>query len=165
MRKFCQSRREEQKKEFKTSAPRTENPSAFMAASMQGVIQKLREQEKELGRLHRIEKERAEQTERLSEEVTRNMPAGLVVVNATGIISTSNPAAEQVVGIRGLGFRRYSEALGAGSDLTKLIAECLSSGKIFRREEVEHITPAGDTRRLGGMLSAIPLGEEEIIRD
>src|SRR5205085_264669 len=128
---------------------RTENPSAFMAASMQGVIQQLREQEKELERLHRIEKERAEQTERLSEEVTRNMPAGLLVVNATGIISSSNPAAEQVLGIRGLAFRRYSEALGASPEMTKLIAECLSTGKIFRREEVEHIPPAGDTRRLG----------------
>src|SRR5438309_8181239 len=96
MRRSFQSRREEQKEEFKTSGPGTENASAFMAASMQGVIQQLREQEKELERLHRIEKERAEQTERLSEEVTRNMPAGLLVVNATGIISTSNPAAEQV---------------------------------------------------------------------
>src|SRR6266851_3422209 len=63
MRKFFQSTREQQKEEFKTSSgPRTENPSAFMAASMQGVIQQLREQEKELERLHRIEKERAEQT-------------------------------------------------------------------------------------------------------
>src|SRR4029077_10609870 len=96
MRKFFQSTREEQVEEFKSSAPRTENPSAFMAASMQGVIQQLREQEKELERLHRIEKDRAQQTERRSEEVTRNMPAGLLVVNATGIISTSNPAAEHV---------------------------------------------------------------------
>src|SRR5260370_42132363 len=64
MRRFFQSRREEQKEEFNASEPRTENPSAFMAASMQGVIQELREQEKELERLHRIEKERAEQTER-----------------------------------------------------------------------------------------------------
>src|SRR3989440_7395514 len=162
MRKFFQSTREQQKEEFKTSAPRTENPSAFMAASMQGVIQKLREQEKELERLHRIEKERAEQTERLSEEVTRNMPAGLLVVNATGIISTSNPAAEQVLGIRGLGFRRYSEALGASSEMTKLIAECLSSGRIFRREVVEHIPPAGDTRRLGVTISPIRRGEGKI---
>src|SRR5260370_11248251 len=77
MRKFFQNRHDEHKEEFKTSAPSTENPSAFMAASMQGVIQQLREQEKELERLHRIEKERAEQTERLSEEVTRNMPAGV----------------------------------------------------------------------------------------
>src|SRR5467141_4866335 len=162
LRNFFQSRREEHKQEFATSAPRTENPSAFMAASMQGVIQKLREQEKELERLHKIEKERAEQTERLSEEVTRNMPAGLLVVNATGIISSSNPAAEQVLGIHGLGFRRYSEALGEDSDMTKLVAECLSTGKIYRREEVEHIPPAGDTRHLGVTISPIRRGAESI---
>jgi len=134
------------RKDEPSQAPRTQNPSAFMAASMQGVIQKLRDQEKELERLHRIEKERAAHTERLSEEVTRNMPAGLLVVNATGIISSANPAAEQVLGIRGLGFRRYSEALGEASDLTRLVAECLSDGKIFRREQVEHATPSGERR-------------------
>lgn len=162
MRKFFQSAREAQGEGLGTSAPRTENPSAFMAASMQGVIQQLREQEKELERLHKIERERAEQTERLSEEVTRNMPAGLVVVNATGIISSSNPAAEQVLGIRGLGFRRYSEALGATSDLSRLLAECLATGKIFRREEVEHVPPAGDTRHLGVTISPIQRGEGKI---
>ena len=162
MRKSFQSRREEQKEEFKTSGPGTENPSAFMAASMQGVIQQLRVQEKELERLHRIERERAEQTERLSEEVTRNMPAGLLVVNATGIISSSNPAAEQALGIRGLGFRRYSEALGASSGMSRLIAECLASGTIFRREQVEHIPPARDTRHLGVTISPIRRGEGKI---
>ncbi len=162
VRKSFRKRREGHREEFATSAPRTANPSAFMTASMQGVIQQLREQEKELERLHRIEKERAEQTERLSEEVTRNMPAGLVVVNAMGIISSSNPAAEQVLGIRGLAFRRYSEALGTSSDLTKLIAECVSTGKIFRREEVQHIPPAGDTRHLGVTISPIRRGEGKI---
>src|SRR2546427_11171597 len=111
--------------ELGTLKPSGDSPTAFMAASMQAVIQKLREQEKELETLHRLEKERAEQTERLSEAVTRNMPAGLLVVNATGLISSSNPAAEEVLGIRGLGFRRYSEALGASTELVKLIAECL----------------------------------------
>src|ERR1700690_3048130 len=53
--------------------PRSDNPAAFMTASMQAVIQKLREQEKELEVLHRAERERANQTERLSEEGTRNM--------------------------------------------------------------------------------------------
>src|SRR5260370_20809951 len=70
MRKFFQSRREGQREEFKTSAPSTENPSAFMAASMQGVIQQLREQEKELERPPRLEKEHAAQTERLSVKET-----------------------------------------------------------------------------------------------
>ena len=79
------------------AAPRVENTAAFMTASMQGVIQKLRDQEKELERLHRIEKERAEHTERLSEEVTRNMPSGLLMCNALGIISSANHAAEQAL--------------------------------------------------------------------
>src|SRR5436189_4217833 len=162
MRKSFLSSRDENKEEFKTSRPGTENPTAFMAASMQVVIHQLREQEKELERLHRIERERAEQTERLSEEVTRNMPAGLLVVNATGSISSSNPAAEQFLGIRGLAFRRYNEALGASSGMSRLIAECLENGKIFRREEVEHIPPAGDTRHLGVTISPIRRGEGKI---
>jgi two-component system, NtrC family, sensor histidine kinase PilS len=149
-------------KEELSETPRVENPSAFMAASMQGVIQKLREQEKELERLHRIEKERAAHSERLSEEVTRNMPAGLLVVNATGIISSANPAAEQTLGIHGLGFRRYSEALGESSELTRLVAECLAEGRIFRREQVEHTTPGGECRHLGVTISPIRKTNEKI---
>ncbi len=161
IRRFFQNTRAEQQQRL-TVAPSTENPSAFMAASMQGVIQKLREQEKELERLHRVEKERAEQTERLSEEVTRNMPAGLLIVNASGIISSANPAAEQALGIQGLSFRRYSEALGESSGLTKLLSECLTEGKIFRREQVEHPAPGGESRHLGVTISPIRRGTEKI---
>jgi PAS domain S-box-containing protein len=161
IRRFFQDEREEHERSL-AAAPRTENPTAFMAASMHGVIQKLRDQEKELERLHRIEKDRAEQTERLSEEVTRNMPAGLVVVNATGIISSANPAAEQVLGIRALGFRRYTEVLGETSELSGLVAQCLENGKIFRREEVHHLAPGGENRRLGVTISPIRRGEGKI---
>src|SRR5258708_32629732 len=79
MRRSFESRRQGQKEKFASSAPRTENPSAFMAASMQGVIQQLREQEKELERLHKIEKEGGGLTERLKEGETKKMPAGLGV--------------------------------------------------------------------------------------
>ena len=162
LRKFFQSTRESQSEEISAAAPRTENPSAFMTASMEGVIRQLRDQEKELERLHKIERERAEHTERLSEEVTRNMPAGLVVVNATGIISSANPAAEQVLGIQTLGFRRYSEVLGEKSDLTRLVGECLTKGSIFRREQVEHEAPGGESRLLGVTISPIRRGTEKI---
>jgi PAS domain S-box-containing protein len=144
------------------AAPRVDNSAAFMTASMQGVIRKLREQEKELERLHRVEKERAENTERLSEEVTRNMPAGLVMVNAQGIVASANPAAEQVLGVRGLGYRRYSEVLGENSELTQLVGQCLAQGKIFRREQVDHKTPSGETRRLGVTISPVRSADEKI---
>jgi PAS domain S-box-containing protein len=162
VRRIFQGARDSEKDTDTGTAPRPESPSAFMAASMQGVIQKLREQEKELERLHKAEKERAADTERLSEEVTRNMPAGLLLVNATGIISSANPAAEQALGIRALGFRRYSQALGESSRLTGLVAECLADGRIFRREEVEHITPGGERRHLGVTISPIRRGGEKV---
>ena len=162
MRRFFRDTRAAHKTPILATTPGVANPAAFMTASMQGVIQKLREQEKELERLRRVEKERAEQTERLSEEVTRNMPAGLLVVNATGIISSANPAAEQVLGIRGLGYRRYSEALGESSELTKLVAQCLADGRIFRRQQVDHAAPGGDSRRLGVTISPIRRGNEKV---
>ena len=63
MRKFFRDTRAQHEEE-PASAPSVANPAAFMTASMQGVIQKLRDQEKELERLHKAEKERAEHTER-----------------------------------------------------------------------------------------------------
>lgn len=152
IRRLFRAGREAQSEPQRSAPPSGDSP-AFLAASMQGVIQKLREQEKELERLHKAERDRAEQTEQLSEEVTRNMPAGLLLVNAQGIISSVNPAAEQVLGMRGLVYRRYSEALGGASALTRLISECLTKGSIYRREQVQHVTPQGDKRTLGVTIS------------
>ena len=126
-----------------------------MAASMQGVIEKLRAQEKELARLHLLAQERAQESERLTEEVTRNMPTGLLLVNATGAISSTNPAAEEALGIRTLRYRSYKEILGADSDLTHMLTACLRDGKTFQRGEVEHMTSEGEVRNLGVTISPI----------
>jgi signal transduction histidine kinase len=139
------------------SVPKTdvENPSAFMAASMQGVIEKLRTQEKELARLHLLAQERAQESERLTEEVTRNMPTGLLLVNATGAISSTNPAAEAALGIRTLRYRSYKEILGAESELTQMLTACIRDGKTFQRGEIEHLTSEGAVRNLGVTISPI----------
>jgi signal transduction histidine kinase len=136
-------------------SPGTENASAFMTASMQGVIERLRAQEQELARLHRAEKERAQESERLTEEVTRNMPTGLLLVSATGSITTANPAAETALGFRGLQYRSYREVLGKDSDLAFMLTTCLREGQTFQRGEVQHTTPAGEMRQLGVTISPI----------
>jgi PAS domain S-box-containing protein len=135
--------------------PSLDNPSAFMTASMQAVIQKLREQEKELAALHRRDRERAQQTERLSEAVTRNMPAGLLLISSAGLITSANPAAEAALDVHALAYRRYAEVLGKESALSRLLAACLAEGRTFRREEVEYKTPQGELRRLGVTISPI----------
>lgn len=144
--------------------PRTDNESAFATASMQGVIQKLREQEKELERLHRLEKERALESERLSEAVTRNMPSGLLLVNATGAINSANPAAEAALGVRGLQYRSYREVLGPNSGLAGMLDACLRDGQTFQRDEVDHTGPSGEVRHLGVTISPIFRSQRDATR-
>jgi PAS domain S-box-containing protein len=145
-----------------SETPRSDNPAAFMAASMQAVIKKLKEQEKELEALHRAERERAQQTERMSEAVTRNMPAGLLLVNSSGLITSANPAAEAALGVKSLAYRRSREVLGAGSRLSDLVAGCLEHGRTYRREEVEYLTPSHELRQLGVTISPIQNNNNEI---
>lgn len=142
--------------------PSSDNPAAFMAASMQAVIHKLREQEKELAALHRRDRDRAQQTERLSEAVTRNMPAGLLLISSAGLITSSNPAAEAALDVRALVYRRYTEALGEESGLARLVGTCLAEGRTFRREEIVYNTREGELRKLGVTISPILGNDGEV---
>jgi PAS domain S-box-containing protein len=154
-RKFFRGQPSGQADDWASPKADTENPSAFMTASMHGVIEKLRAQEKELARLHLLAQERAQESERLTEEMTRNMPTGLLLVNATGAISSTNPAAEEALGARPMRYRSYKEILGPDSDLARMLSACLSDGETFHRSEVEHMTQDGEVRRLGVTISPI----------
>ena len=121
-----------------------ENASAFMAASMQGVIEKLRAQEKELARLHLLAQERAQESERLTEEVTRNMPTGPAAGERHRRDQLDEPG-----GGRGAGHshrcatartRKFSAPIPSS---TQMLTACLRDGKTFQRGEVEHLTPDG----------------------
>ncbi|MGD0426062.1 MAG: ATP-binding protein [Candidatus Acidiferrales bacterium] len=155
LRKFMRDQARANQEDWTNTKTDVENPSAFMAASMQGVIEKLRTQEKELARLHLLAQERAQESERLTEEVTRNMPTGLLLVNATGAISSTNPAAEAALGISTLRYRSYKDILGAESELTQMLTACIRDGKTFQRGEIEHLTSDGSVRNLGVTISPI----------
>jgi two-component system, NtrC family, sensor histidine kinase HydH len=154
-RKMIRRQSAEFQKDWARPTADQDNAPAFVAASMQGVIEKLRAQEKELARLHMLAQERAQESERLTEEVTRNMPTGLLLVSATGTISSTNPAAEDALGMRPLRYRSYREILGEDSGLVRMLGECLHHGETFQRSEVEHMTPEGEVRRLGVTISPI----------
>jgi nitrogen-specific signal transduction histidine kinase len=155
LRKFMRDQARANQEDWTSTKTDVENPSAFMAASMRGVIEKLRSQEKELARLHLLAQERAQESERLTEEVTRNMPTGLLLVNATGAISSTNPAAEAALGIHTLRYRSYKEILGQESELTQMLTACIRDGKTFQRGEIEHLTSEGSVRNLGVTISPI----------
>ncbi len=135
-----------------------EQPAALLAA-IQGVISELQEQEKEVARLYQLERRRALSTARLAEAVIRNMPTGLLLINASGLITLSNGAAERALGTGGLAYRNFREVFGNDAPLARLVEACLEQRATFLRQEIAYRTPAAEERRLGTTIS--PVASEE----
>jgi PAS domain-containing protein len=136
----------------KRNSSRPPDEAAFAMATMQSVIAGLRAREKELReQLHDAE-QRAEAGARTLESVIRDLPLGLMIFNRDGFIALSNSAVRALLGIDTWSRRRYTEILGAESQLTAWIRECLETGRT-QRESLEYVTPRGETRNLGVFLS------------
>ncbi len=142
--------------ELQPGAGRSADDSAFAVAAFQGVIQRLREQEKELERLHLAERQRAEQSAQLTAAILHNLATGVLMVNAQGLITGSNPAAKEVLGHQLLEGRSFREVLGqsrelshATQELAEMLETCLHAGQGFHRITVPYRTPAGEDKVLG----------------
>lgn len=142
-------------REEKEPAMRYRNDPAALTASLQDVILRLRDQEKELQRLLNAEKQRAEDALRLGERIARSMPSGLLLIDGTGRITSCNPAAQAILGVGNVHLRHYREILGESSPLAERLAQCLRDGRTFQREEFDQHIANGQTRHLGVTVSPI----------
>jgi PAS domain S-box-containing protein len=166
MRRLRQRITEEQVGE---TAPRASADGGFTLAAYQGVIQRLKEQEKELDRLHRVERERAQVSENVSAAVLSNLPSGVLLFNPAGLVQQANNAAKSILGYASpLGlhardlFRGVSSVRMAPGEpdssveaLTGAVEQALRKGSAFRRLEADYQTPAGERRVLGITLSPV----------
>lgn len=159
--KMFKDRREEE--DFAAKSPRPQDDATFAMATLQGVITRMKEQEKELVELRQAAEKRARESARISENVLREMPNGLLVFNREGFLATANPAVRNLLGVDVWSRRRYPEILGRDSTLTHHLRECLETGKTLVQETVRYETPAGPARVLGVSLSPFhtPGGEIE----
>ena len=87
--------------------------TAFMAAAIEQAVQRLREQERAM-------KERAEASERLSEEIIASITSGLMVVTGERTVRTLNPAGRRILGL-------------ADSNASALVDDVLRSAPRSRR--------------------------------
>jgi two-component system, NtrC family, sensor histidine kinase AtoS len=138
------------------------NNQQFVLATFQGVIQRLKEQELELERLHRLEKERADLSQKLSENITRNMPTGVITINRAGLITGSNPAAKEILQLEVFENMHYRQIATADDGFFEMIEACLSAGKKFHRAEKELAVANGAKKILGISISPIESGRSEI---
>ena len=143
-------------------AANSSNDQQFMLATFQGVIQRQKEQERELERLRQMEKERADLSQSINENITRNMPTGLITIERSGIISSSNPAAKEILQRKLLEKMRFSEVLPAEGAFAPMVESCLQTGQRFHRVEMEVLLGGTQHKTLGISMSPIKSAKDEI---
>lgn len=135
--------------------PRTTDPTAFVLATLQGVISTLKEQLKEEQDLHRASAQRAQDQERLMETILQESARGLMVFDREGFLSRSNKLVRELLGPDAWARRRYPEVLGRDSKLGGLVSACLETGQATRDAKVEVRSAGGAARSLA--VSVLPL--------
>jgi two-component system sensor histidine kinase AtoS len=133
---------------------RTQNEAEFVLETFQSVIAQLQSQQQELERLNAAASQRAASAERFSERIVASMPTGLIAFDAAGLVTVSNGPARTLLGsdIDGEHFR---VVFRNASPLAQMVDDCLSIGKLFRREEIEATNGTGQPTRLGATVAPI----------
>jgi signal transduction histidine kinase len=138
------------------------NDQQFMLATFQGVIQRQKEQERELERLRKLEKERADLSQSINENITRNMPTGLITIDRSGIVSSSNPAAKEILQRKLFEKMLFTEVLPAAETFAPMVESCLQTGQRFHRVEMEVVLVGNQHKTLGISMSPIKSAKDEI---
>lgn len=155
-----------------TLRPSLENTAGFTLAAYQGVIQRYKEQEKELAGLREAERQRAVAMEKVSAAVLSQLSSGVLVFNSMGILQQANPAARTIFGyssplnfhardlFKGVSAVRNSDGTPAAGEpgpapLLQALERCIRQAESAHRLEADYATPGGDRRVLGITLSPV----------
>jgi PAS domain-containing protein len=137
---FQQQRKPE---DFRASAPKSGDESSVLLASMQGVLTRMKNRERELEALLREAEQRADSSTRTLEAIVRDLPVGLLVFTREGFLALSNPRARELLRVDTWSRRRYPEMLGAESPLSHHLRNALEAGACLRAEPLGHRFPDG----------------------
>jgi signal transduction histidine kinase len=115
--------------------------------TFQSVVAQLQEQRKEL--------------EKFSERIVASLPSGLIAFDGAGLSIAINTPGRTLLEIDGatLG-ESYKQLFGAHQELAKMVGDCLQTGTLYRRTEIEAVSENGKLRRLGATVAPIDLPPE-----
>src|SRR5216684_1555307 len=137
-----------------------QNEAEFVLETFQNVIGQLQSQQAELERLTEQASERAESAERFSERIVASMPTGLIAFDSSGHATVINgPARGLFEDQSHAPGEHYREIFSSVPGLAEMVADCLASGKLFRREEIENVNGSTPAKRLGATVAPIDPAE------
>jgi signal transduction histidine kinase len=138
-----------------------QNEAAFVLETFQSVILQLQQQQQELKRLSEQASQRADSAEAFSDHIVASMPTGLLAFNSAGHVTVMNGPARDLFR-SGESHRgdHFTEILSNAPALIELVENCLSSGHIYRREEIEAPDGLEPAKRLGATIAPIDPASE-----
>ena len=152
---------EAQKAQVQSRAPKSRDEAEFVLETFQSVVAQLQEQRKALEQLSQQASQRADSAERFSERIVASVPSALIAFDGAGHSMVINAPGRALLGIDGgaLG-QPVGEILHNIPQLAQMVRDCLQSGKVYRREEIETMTTEQLPRRLGATVAPIELASE-----
>ena len=127
----------------------------FVLETFQAVVAQLRTQQRALEQLSARASARAASAEQFSEHIIASVPSGLVAFDAEGRTTIINAPARALLCVDGAAEGQPVETLlRAAPELAELVARCLQTGELYRREEVT-AAGAGGMRRLGTTVAPV----------
>lgn len=141
----------------------SKDEAEFVLETFQSVLAQLDVQRKELKQLSEQARERADSAERFSERIVASVPSGLVAFDSAGKSTAINAPGLAILEVDRLGLGNQilgqptSSLLRNIPRLAEIVEQCLETGQVYRREEIETTSSTGVPRRLGAAIAPIEL--------
>ena len=134
----------------------------FVLETFQSVLAQLQEQRKALEELSAQAAQRADSAEKFSERIVASVPSGLIAFDGTGRSMVVNAPGRALLELDGDAVGQpVSTIFRNFPQLAEMVAGCLESGRIYRREEVQTQTSGHQLRRVGATVAPIDLAPGE----
>lgn len=152
---------EAQKASLTATPVRSRDEAEFVLDTFQSVVAQLQEQRQALEQLSKQASERADSAEKFSERIVASVPSALIAFDGAGRTLVINAPGHVLLGADGevLG-QPVDEILHNIPQLAAMVTDCLRTGMVYRREEIESTNSEGLPRRLGATVAPIELMSE-----
>ena len=140
---------------------KSQDEAEFVLETFQSVVAQLQEQRKALEQLSAEARERADSAERFSERIVASLPSGLIAFDGAGRSMVINTPGRTLLDVDGKAVgESYEQLLGAHAELAQMVRDCLETGTVYRRTEIEAVSANGQLRRFGATIAPIELPPE-----
>lgn len=153
---------EAEKASLTAPASRSQDEGEFVLETFQSVVAQLQRQREVLEELRREASKRAVSAERFSERIVASVPSALIAFDSNGRSIVINEPGRALLEVDGSAVGQPATSLLKNlPQLGTMVQQCLQSGTLFRREEIEIVTSGGLPRRLGATIAPINISPEQ----